>query len=360
MRSIDVAGEKTYSVKIGSAMRDEISAKIAQYVNVVIFCTPAMSSYARNLKQSVSATTKVSYRDLPDGESAKTIGVVQECWDFLAESKISRSDLIIGIGGGSVTDLVGFVAATWLRGVDVMLIPTTVLGMVDASIGGKCGINSNFGKNLIGAFSDPIAVYCDVDVLSTLEVAEVRSGFAEIIKCGFIADPSILDIVTNAGPDILDPNSEEFIDVATKAIQVKADVVSLDRFERSADGVGRAALNYGHTLGHAIEKYSNYRWRHGDAISIGMIFAANLSFELELISKDLQQKHYEIINLLSLPTSYGAATLAELIPIMALDKKSTSDSLRFVLLTDMAKPVFVANPTTSSLTSAFAKLAQEG
>jgi 3-dehydroquinate synthase len=360
MKTINVNGELLYPVTIGSNLLDDIAARISSYSNVVIFYAPAMGVVAKRIQQLVSNTTKVANYELPDGEIAKSIQTANACWDFLAESKVSRSDLVVAIGGGSVTDLVGFVAATWLRGVDVVLVPTTVLGMVDAAVGGKCGINSNFGKNLIGSFNDPMAVYCDVEFLSTLDKAEIRSGLAEIIKCGFIEDSEILSIIQQAGSSILDPNSNEFLQVATKAIEVKAAVVSSDRLEKSVSGVGRAALNYGHTLGHAIEKFSNYRWRHGEAVSIGMLFAANLSFSLEMISSQLRDLHYEVIDLVGLPINYGAAALQDLIPIMSLDKKSTTDSLRFVLLEDLAKPVFVTNPPASSLASAFERLGMEG
>jgi len=360
MKSIEVIGEQNYSVVVGNDLLDNISSHLAKYSNVVIFSAPAMITVAKKIQQMVNSTTKVAYYELPDGEIAKSIDTANDCWNFLAESKISRTDLVVGIGGGSVTDLVGFVAATWLRGVDVVLVPTTVLGMVDAAVGGKCGINSSFGKNLIGAFSDPVAVYCDINFLSTLDKAEIRSGFAEIVKCGFIADPEILNIVETIGSTILDPNVPEFVQVATKAIQVKAAVVSIDRFEESETGVGRAALNYGHTLGHAIEKFSGYRWRHGEAISVGMLFAANLSYELGMISSQLLDRHYNMMNLLGLPNSFGGASLEDLVPIMALDKKSTNSTLRFVLLEDLAKPVFVANPPASNLASAFKRLEQEG
>jgi 3-dehydroquinate synthase len=360
MKGINIASDLNYPVIVGSNLWDNLETQISKYSNVVVFSAPAMITVAKRIQKLVSSSTKVSYFELPDGEIAKSIDTASACWNFLAESKISRSDLIIGIGGGSVTDLVGFVAATWLRGVDVVLVPTTVLGMVDASVGGKCGINSSFGKNLIGSFNDPVAVYCDFDFLSTLDKAEIRSGFAEIIKCGFIADPDILEIVEKVGSTILDTNSDAFFQVASKAIEVKATVVSNDKFEKSLAGVGRAALNYGHTLGHAIEKFSNYRWRHGEAISIGMVFAANLSFELGMITSQLRDRHHDILNLVGLPRSFAAATLQDLIPIMALDKKATIDSLRFVVLEDLAKPVFITNPSPSSLASAFKRLEQEG
>lgn len=360
MIEIEVLGEKKYVVTVGKNLTEQLVKQISQFENVVIFCAGALAPVAASISKSLPSQTKSAIFQLPDGEDAKSLAVAATCWDFLAESNISRSDLIIGIGGGAVTDLVGFVADTWLRGTAAVLVPTTVLGMVDAAIGGKCGINTDFGKNLVGSFSDPIAVYCDTDLLSTLDPLEIKSGFAEIIKCGFIADPQILRIIESIGKDVLDTNSDSFLDLAVRAIKIKAQVVSDDRFEKSLNGVGRAALNYGHTLGHAIEKFGNYRWRHGDAVAVGMIFAAELAHELKLISKDLLQRHYDILNLVGLPTSYQAANLADLLPIMAIDKKATSKVLRFVLLSDLAVPVFVSNPEATTLATAFERLVSEG
>ena len=360
MIQINVNTEKQYIVHVGKNLSEQLIATASNYENVVILCAAALAPVATKISTSLPEHIKSAVFQLPDGEEAKSLATAASCWDFLATSKISRTDLIVGIGGGAVTDLVGFVAATWLRGTAAVLVPTTVLGMVDAAVGGKCGINTEFGKNLVGSFSDPVAVFCDTDLLSTLDLAEVKSGFAEIIKCGFIADPEILNIVELAGKDILNTDSNSFLDVAVRAIKVKANVVSDDQFERSQIDVGRAALNYGHTLGHAIEKQGNYTWRHGDAVSIGMIFAAELAYELKMISEDLLKRHYSILNLIGLPTSYQAANLVELLPIMAIDKKATSKILRFVLLSELAVPVFVSNPEATTLATAFDRLVSEG
>jgi 3-dehydroquinate synthase len=356
MTVIDFPGAKSYPVTIGHNLLADISKHIDNYDRIAIFSAQPLLPVARELQSRITETSKCFIRSLPDGEEVKSIKTISDCWEFLAESKISRTDLVVGIGGGAVTDAVNFLAATWLRGIDVVLIPTTVLAMVDAAIGGKSGINTESGKNLVGVFNDPKAVFCDLELLTTLNLVDIKAGFAEIIKCGFIADMEILDIVQVHSNSILDTNSPEFMLCLQKAIAVKAQVVETDRTEQASSGVGRAALNYGHTLGHAIEKNSGYRWRHGEAVSIGMIFAAELALELGMLDSAAVQLHHDILTNFGLPTTYGAAKFEELAPIMALDKKVQSGNLRFVLLRGLGKPEFVINPTMDSLITAFNRL----
>lgn len=356
MNVIEFSGDEAYQVSIGSGILANLVDFISGYNNIAIFIAEPVFPIAQKIQSSVDNSVKVSIKIMPDGELAKSITNADECWSFLADCKITRNDLIIGVGGGAVTDLVNFVAATWLRGTDVVLVPTTVLAMVDAAIGGKSAINTSYGKNLVGVFNDPVAVYCDTDFLSTLDPADLRAGFAEVVKCGFISDPEILQIVQQNPIDVLNYRSSEFLEVLNRAIKVKAQVVAADPFEQSKVGVGRAALNYGHTLGHAIEKQSNFRWRHGDAISVGMIFAAELAYRLEMISQELLSRHYEILEAIKLPTRYQAASLSDLIPIMSLDKKALGPSMRFVLLNGLAQPQFVTDPSPDTLASAFREL----
>jgi 3-dehydroquinate synthase len=223
--------------------------------------------------------------DLPDGEAAKTAQVAARCWSVLGAAGFTRSDAVIGLGGGSTTDLAGFVAATWLRGVRLVTVPTSLLAMVDAAVGGKTGINTPEGKNLVGAFYEPLGVLCDLDALRGLSLPELRSGMAEVVKCGFIADPEILTLVEDDPAVALDPDGPVIAELVRRAIQVKATVVSADLRESTSVGtnVGREALNYGHTLGHAIEQHEHYRWRHGEAISTGMVFVAELARRAGLI-----------------------------------------------------------------------------
>ncbi|MFM1905709.1 MAG: hypothetical protein RIT32_505 [Actinomycetota bacterium] len=358
MNRIDFPGNNSYPVFIGTNFDSLIEPIIANRQRIAVLTAAATQPIGQRIAK-LAPSQAVVIKTLPDGEAGKTIAVAEGCWNFLAENKIARGDVIIGIGGGAVTDLANFVAATWLRGVSVVLIPTTVLGMVDAAIGGKCGINTESGKNLVGVFNDPIAVICNPEFLSTMDHKDFRAGFAEIIKCGFISDPEIIEIIKKAERTVLDWRTEAFQSVLLRAIQVKAQVVGADPYEKATDTVGRAALNYGHTLGHAIEKFSGFTWRHGDAISVGMVFAAELAFKMGLIEEDLLSLHYEILELLSLPTRYNDASLSDLIPIMALDKKVAQGNVRFVLLTELGRSKYVSDIEPDTLAAAFAALGED-
>jgi len=277
----------------------------------------------------------------------------------LGQCGLTRSDAIIGVGGGSVTDLAGFVAATWLRGIAVVQVPTTLLAMVDAAVGGKTGINTEAGKNLVGAFHEPAGVLCDLDTLATLPMVEVRSGMAEIIKCGFIADPTILDLIEAAPGAAVDVTGPIMPELIAKGIAVKADAVSGDLRESGigSDGsIGREALNYGHTLGHAIERLENYTVRHGEAISIGMVFAAELSRLSGRASDELVKRHRHVLGLVGLPMTYRPDTFDDLLAGMRLDKKSRGSQLRFVVLESLDHPVILAGPDDEMLRAAYAEL----
>jgi 3-dehydroquinate synthase len=259
----------------------------------------------------------------------------------------------VGLGGGAITDLAGFVAATWLRGVRVVQVPTTVLGMVDAAVGGKTGINTNEGKNLVGVFHAPAAVLCDLELLDTLPRNEILAGFAEIVKAGFIRYPEILDLI-EADPDAAtDPSTPEFRRVVELAIRMKADVVSEDFTEQGL----REILNYGHTLGHAVEHAERYQWRHGAAVSVGMVFAAELGRLSGRLSDEVADRHKRILDLLGLPTSYPAGRWSTLLATMQRDKKARSGQLRFIVLDDLAKPTVMHAPDQSLLFAAYQEIA---
>ncbi|MET0952210.1 MAG: 3-dehydroquinate synthase family protein, partial [Aeromicrobium sp.] len=206
-----VPTESPYDVVIGNGVREELPGLVGVglgVLRVAIIHAPAMADRARALREPLLAEhLEVHLIEVPDSEQAKTADVLTFCWKVLGEAGFTRSDVIVGLGGGATTDLAGFVAASWLRGVRFVNVPTTVLGMVDAAVGGKTGINTAEGKNLVGAFHEPVGVLCDLDVLATLPPAELRSGLAEVVKCGFIADPSILDLIEAAPHKITDPQS---------------------------------------------------------------------------------------------------------------------------------------------------------
>ena len=203
--------------------------------------------------------------EVPDAEAGKSIEVAARCWDELGAAGFTRTDVVVGVGGGAVTDLAGYVAASWLRGVRWVPVSTSLLGMVDAAVGGKTGVNTAAGKNLVGAFHPPAGVLCDLDALDTLPADDLVAGLAEIVKCGFIADPVILDLVEADPAAAADPRGAVLRELVERAIRVKAYVVGNDLRESGL----REILNYGHTLAHAIEKNEKYTWRHGHAVAVG-------------------------------------------------------------------------------------------
>lgn len=231
--------------------------------------------------------------------------------------------------------MAGFVAATWLRGITLINVPTTLLAMVDAAVGGKTGINTSVGKNLVGSFYPATSVVADMDLLESLPAPDLAAGAAEVIKCGFIADPEILRIVEETEPsELLRSNSPQLAEITTRAIAVKARVVSTDLTE----GGLREILNYGHTLAHAIERANDYTWRHGDAVAVGCCFAARLAQARGLLSADDVARHDQLFSRVGLPTRYEGSTLDELTHIMLSDKKVRRGILRFVLLDGIANP----------------------
>ncbi len=285
----------------------------------------------------------VSTVELPDGEAAKDIGVAQEGWRRLGEMRATRDDAVVGFGGGAVTDVAGFIAACWLRGVRIAQVPTTVAGVVDAAIGGKTGVNTAAGKNLVGAFHQPVGVLSDLDLLTSLPEADFASGLAEVAKGGFIADPVILDLLE------ADPSGRtEFRQLAERKIRVKADVVSGDPTEAGR----REILNYGHTLAHAIERREDYRWRHGDAVAVGLVFAAELSRRVGLDDASAD-RHRSLLTAMGLPTTYDVHAWPELHEIMRIDKKSRADQLRFVVVTKLGEPTILEDPDPAMLAEAY-------
>jgi 3-dehydroquinate synthase len=239
------------------------------------------------------------------------------------------------------------VAATWLRGVRVVHVPTTLLGMVDAAVGGKTAINSGAGKNLVGAFHHPAGVLCDLTTLDTLPEADFRAGLAEIVKAGFIADPMILDLLDQ------DPTARRNLrQLVERSIQVKAEVVSDDPNEAGR----REILNYGHTLAHAIEKVEHYTWRHGDAVSVGLCYAAALGRLAGRLDAETAARHGDVLRRVGLPVTYPGGDWDDLHAAMAVDKKSRGRRLRFIVLDGLAKPGVLDAPPDDLLLAAFAEV----
>lgn len=357
-QTITVKAQPDYDVIIGHDILDSIVIK--ENVNQVALIFPVhVEKIAKNVKKQI---TKMGFKvieiKVPNAETSKNIKVVEKCWNKLGQAKFTRSDLIVAIGGGATTDLAGFVAATWLRGIDFVSIPTSLLGMVDAAVGGKTGINTNFGKNLVGSFHNPAQVVCDLNNLKTLKKHDFTTGMAEVVKCGFIKDERILQIIEKYPAECKKYDGVEIPELVTRSIQVKADTVALDFKETSTSKTGREILNYGHTLGHAIEKNEKYKWRHGDAVSVGMVYAAEIAHAAERLSQSVVQRHRDILQLVGLPISYKSKNFKKLIEIMALDKKSRGASLRFVILEDVGVPARLENPSFKVLNTAWERISK--
>ncbi|WP_022891974.1 3-dehydroquinate synthase [Agromyces subbeticus] len=352
--SIRVGGESGYDVIVGRGVLAELGDAIGAGAAKVLIVHPAtLGAKAAELREALSDRYQVLLAEVPDAEAGKRVEVAAFCWQVLGQADFTRTDAIVGFGGGAVTDLAGFVAATWLRGVRVVQVPTTVLGMVDAAVGGKTGINTNEGKNLVGVFHAPAAVICDLDVLDTLPKNEILAGFAEIVKAGFIRYPEILDIIEADADAATDPATPEFRRVIELSIQMKADVVSEDFTEQGL----REILNYGHTLGHAVEHAERYQWRHGAAVAVGMAFAAELGRLSGRLSDEVADRHRRVLDLLSLPTSYPAGRWNTLLATMQRDKKARAGQLRFIVLDDLAKPTVMLAPDQSLLFAAYQEIA---
>jgi 3-dehydroquinate synthase len=355
---INVIGEgagNTYGVVVGRGLLGELPSLLGERVRRVLVIHPrALRLTGDTVRDELAAAGFTSLTaEIPDAEEGKHIQVAAFCWQVLGQNDFTRSDAIVAVGGGAVTDLAGFVAATWLRGVKVIHMPTSLLGMVDASVGGKTGINTAEGKNLVGAFHPPAAVLADLDTLDTLPRNEIISGLAEVIKCGFIADPAILDLVEKDPSTVVDPRSDALRELIERAIAVKAKVVSEDLKESGL----REILNYGHTLGHAIELVERYSWRHGAAVSVGMMFAAELARSVGRLSDADADRHRSILDGLGLPVTYRRDRWQGLLDGMRRDKKSRGDLLRFVVLDGIAKPGILDVPDTSLLFAAYQEIA---
>lgn len=339
--SITVSGDRPYEVLVGRGFgaASVLPALRADTTKALIIHARPVTEYARRLAEQLSASgLEVRVESHPDAEAAKSLNVVERLWDAAGEMRLGRADAVIAIGGGATTDMAGFVAATWLRGVDLVNIPTTLLAMVDAAVGGKTGINSRSGKNLIGSFHPPVRVLCDLNLLATLDPKDLSAGLAEVVKCGFIEDGEILTRVSGASRDELaDPSSDALLDIITRAIAVKAKVVGEDLTESGL----REILNYGHTFAHAIERHEDYTLRHGEAVAVGCVFASELARDRGLLGDDECALHRELFAKVGLPISYSRARLDDLVSIMLSDKKVRAGILRFVLLDGLQHPIVV-------------------
>src|SRR5580693_6062552 len=344
-------GGPPYQVIVGVGVLGELPGLVPKHARtVVVIHAEGLGEIARPACGALRAAgLNVHAEPVPDGEAAKTVDVAAGLWSRLAKHGVTRSDCVVGIGGGAATDLAGFVAATWLRGVRVVLVPTTVLGMADAAVGGKTAVDIPEGKNLVGAFHSPAGVLADLVTLETLPRPDYVSGLAEVIKAGFIADPVILDLVRADPAGATVPHGTHARELIERAIAVKADVVSRDLTEKGP----REILNYGHTLGHAIERVEEYRFRHGDAVAIGMVYAAELGRLAGRLDERTSQLHREVLTSVGLPTNYRPGAWPDLREAMSLDKKARGARLRLVVLDGLARPGILDHPSEELLRQAY-------
>jgi 3-dehydroquinate synthase len=344
--TIEVAGERPYPVLVGRDLLTELPHLVAKADRVAVLSAAPLRAHAEAVRAVLRrAGSDVLPIEVPDAEAGKTIEVAARCWDVLGGAKFTRTDAVVGVGGGAVTDLAGFVAACWLRGVPVVHVPTSLLGMVDAAVGGKTGVNTAAGKNLVGAFHPPAGVVCDLSTLDTLPRRDLVAGLAEVVKCGFIADPAILDLVE----DDPDRNLEELVE---RAVRVKAEVVGADLRESGL----REILNYGHTLGHAIERVEGYRWRHGDAVAVGLVFAAALARRAGRLDAATAARHRAVLERVGLPVRYRRDAWPDLVDAMRVDKKARGARLRFVVLDGPARPSILDGPAEADLLAAYEEI----
>jgi 3-dehydroquinate synthase len=351
---IPVGGEHPYEVVVGTGVLGDLPALIGKHATSVMVIAPeGLDEIAWPVGRALrDAGYEVHAAQVPAGEAAKDISVAAELWSKLAASRITRSDAIVGVGGGAATDLAGFVAATWLRGVRVVLVPTTLLAMTDAAVGGKTALDIPEGKNLVGAFHPPAGVLADLTVLESLPRAEYVSGLAEVIKAGFIADPAILDLVEADPGGAVVPHGRHARELVERAVRMKAEVVSADLREAGR----REVLNYVHTLGHAIERVERYQIRHGEAVAIGMVYAAELARLAGRLDAPTLDRHRRVLTAVGLPTTFLPGAWPALREAMAVDKKTRGARMRFVVLDGPARPAILDDPPEGWLARAYEAL----
>jgi len=353
-----------YPVWVGAGLLDRLDRLLPPFpaaeAAVVVFSRP-VAAVAERVGQAVGGRgVAVHAIEVPAGEAAKRLEVVAGLYERLAAVPTRRADPILAVGGGATTDVAGFAAATWLRGVPLVNVPTSVLGMVDAAIGGKTGVDLAAGKNLVGAFHQPVAVVADLDTLAGLPTAEVRSGLAEVAKAGLVGDPGLVRALARSAGPAAAADPDALAPLVEGAVRVKAAVVGADEHEHAGNGgVGRLALNYGHTLGHALERLAGYQGlRHGEAVAIGMVFAARVAEAIGLARPGLAAGHVELLRALGLPVALQRPDPDRVLEAMATDKKHRK-GLRLVLLRGPGQPEVVPAPERAVLVAAINSLAED-
>ena len=353
---LTVLGARPYEVVVGQdlavdVVRGVTGAPGGGAGGVALIHIPELETRAGRYEDGLRAAgLRVERITVPGGETSKSSTVLNTLWEQLGRMRMGRDGCVVAVGGGATTDLVGFAAATWLRGVPVVHVPTTLLAMVDAAVGGKSGIDTAAGKNLVGAFHPPAAVVCDLTALEALPLDELRAGLGEVVKCGFIADPVILDRVMTDPAGIVRWDSPALAELVARSVAVKAAVVGKDLTEAGP----REILNYGHTYAHAVEAATAYHWRHGEAVAVGCVFAAEVAHRMGRLSGDVLALHRQAFSAAGLPVSFpeGAGRFEELVEDMRSDKKVRAGAIRMVLLDDVARPARGLTPDAAVLREA--------
>ena len=350
-KEIKVVADREYLIKIGVNWQREILRVTSQFTRTLII-VPQRVNDMLSISENFADEGRVYVVPVAEGEEQKSLQSVEQLWDFLGKQHFTRADAVIGIGGGATTDLAGFVAATWLRGINWFAFPTTLAGMVDAAIGGKTGINTDSGKNLVGAFYSPTEVLIDTSLLASLDIRDVAAGLAEVIKTGFISDTTILDLLESHSSTV--SVRELLPQLIEKSVTVKAAIVSVDFRE----GRLREILNYGHTMGHAIEKHANFRLRHGEAIAIGLVFAAELSHELAGLDSGIVDLHRSLLTQFGLPISYPRTAWKDLADLLRSDKKNRGVDLRFIGISALGKPIWLEKVDIELLATVYERISE--
>ena len=332
---------RPYQIVVGEGLLDDLGAQVplplhARRALVVTQAPVVAHGYVGRVESAlVSAGLDVRVHEVPDGEGAKSPGVLVDLWEACADWPLGRDDLVVAVGGGVVGDLAGFVAATWMRGVALLQVPTTLLAMVDASIGGKTGINLAQGKNLVGAFRQPLAVAADPSVLATLPERLRVEGVAEIVKAGLLADGTLVERIERDPEGVRRGDTDLLHSLVLRAAAIKARVVAADEYEAGE----RAHLNLGHTYGHVLETLAGYgTYLHGEAVAVGLVVATEVGVDLGRTSPDLAARVRSVLEAVGLPVDVPVLERDAVHATMARDKKARS-GVRMVLLEDIGRAV---------------------
>ncbi len=333
-----------------SACRELLKKQVVDHTKVaVISDSQIYSTFGKELMDGINHY----YLLVPEGEEAKKVDVAYSCWNTLFEHGLDRDSLIIAVGGGAITDLAGFVASCYLRGIAFINVPTTLLGMVDAAVGGKTGVNTPNGKNTLGTFYYPKQVIVALEFLKTLPEREYRSGLAEIIKYGVILDPAFFQLLEDNVEKILNKDPDLLGEIIAKCMNLKYEITVEDPYEKSE----RAILNWGHTFGHALEKLTDYKeYTHGEAIAIGMHCAAHLSYQLEMTDQLFVERQKNLIEKFGLPTELPDVNIDALIEQMTQDKKSSNQDIYLVLAKNLGDVAKLGPITKEQIKSALEKM----